>query len=192
MPTSANSLPTHLFKTGDAWETWLESHHDKSLGLWMKISKKGSSVTSVSYDEALDVALCFGWIDGQKKSYDDQYFLQKFTPRRKGSVWSKRNVEKVTSLIESGLMRPSGQAKIDAAQADGRWQQAYAGSSTIGVPEDFQTALDHNTAARTFFESLNKRQRYSFLWRIETAKRAETRQRRIQQFVELLSDQKTL
>lgn len=185
-------LPIRLFKNDAAWEKWLESNHAESEGLWLKISKKGASVPSVTYDQALDIALCFGWIDGQKKSHDEEHFLQKFTPRRKRSMWSQRNVGKVAVLIESGRMRPAGQAEIDAAQADGRWEQAYSSSSTMSVPDDFQAALARNKPALKVFETLNKTQRYSILWRIETAKRADTRQRRIQQAVEQLAEQKAI
>jgi uncharacterized protein YdeI (YjbR/CyaY-like superfamily) len=192
MPATPDSLSVKRFATEDAWEKWLEANHGKSTGLWLKISKKGASTSSVTYAEALDVALCFGWIDGQKKSYDEEHFLQKFTPRRKRSLWSKRNVEKVEALTKAGRMQPAGQAEVNAAQADGRWQQAYASSNTIEVPEDFQKALNKNAAAKAFFATVTKAQRYSFLWRIETAKKAETRERRIREYVELLANQKTL
>ena len=158
----------------------------------MKISKKGASVPSITYDEALDVALCYGWIDGQKKTLGEQHYIQKFTPRRKNSMWSKRNVDKVDALINAGRMKPSGQAEIIVAQADGRWQNAYSSSSTAQVPVAFQVALDGNDKARRFFDALNKTQRYSFLWRIMTTKRFETRKRKIAQFVDLLAEGKTL
>jgi uncharacterized protein YdeI (YjbR/CyaY-like superfamily) len=192
MSGEENALPIELFRSADAWAAWLEENHSTSTGVWLKIGKKSSGIITVTYDEALDVALCFGWIDGQRKALDEQHFLQKFTHRRKRSLWSKRNVEKVANLIGTGRMRPEGQAEIDAAQLDGRWQQAYAGPRTMEVPADFRTALESNPAALTFFETLNKSQRYSFLWRIETAKKAETRQRRIDQFVTLLAENKLL
>ncbi|CAM1509615.1 Fc.00g033540.m01.CDS01 [Cosmosporella sp. VM-42] len=186
------SAAAHLFEDAKAWETWLEGNHKSNNGIWLKLNKKGSRVATVTYDEALDVALCFGWIDGQKKRHDEQHFIQRFTPRRKSSLWSKRNGNKVAVLIESGRMKESGQAEIDAAKADGRWERAYAGSSSIQVPADFQAALDENKKAREFFESINRTQRFAFLQRIETAKKPETRQRRIEQFVELLADHKCL
>ena len=158
----------------------------------LKISKKGCAVASVTYDEAVDTALCFGWIDGQRKSHDESHFLQRFTPRRKTSIWSKRNVDKVAALVAAGRMRPAGQSEVDAAKADGRWEKAYAGSRTIEVPKDFEAALNRNKKAKNFFETLGKTKRFSFLWRIETAKRAETRKRRIDEFVSLLAQQKTL
>jgi uncharacterized protein YdeI (YjbR/CyaY-like superfamily) len=190
--SSVASIPIQLFESAGAWESWLEANQENTTGLWMKISKKGSGIASVSYLEAIDGALCFGWIDGQRKSHDESYFLQRFTPRRKKSIWSQRNVDKVAVLLEAGRIRPSGQAEIDAAKADGRWDRAYAPSSTIQVPQDFQKALNGNKEALKFFDAINKSQRYSFLWRIETARRPETRQRRIGQFVEMLGDHKTL
>ncbi|KAK0639522.1 bacteriocin-protection, YdeI or OmpD-associated-domain-containing protein [Cercophora newfieldiana] len=192
-PKPTASLPIHLFEDIQSWETWLETNHTtETTGVLLKISKKSCSVPSVTYDEAVDTALCFGWIDGQRKSHDENHFLQRFTPRRKASIWSKRNVDKVAVLVESGRMRPAGQTEVDAAKADGRWEKAYAGSRTIAVPEDFEVALSRNKKAKNFFETLGKTKRFSFLWRIETAKRAETRKKRIDEFVALLAQQKTL
>ncbi|KAL2156611.1 hypothetical protein VTH82DRAFT_1356 [Thermothelomyces myriococcoides] len=184
--------PIQLFEDVKAWETWLEANHTDPTGLWLKIAKKGSNITSVTYEEALDTALCFGWIDGQKKSLDTDHFIQRFTPRRKGSLWSQRNVEKAEALIAAGRMREPGLAEIEAAKADGRWEKAYASASTIQVPDDFRAALERNTKAKTFFESLGKTKRYSFLWRITTAKREETRKKRIDQFITLLARGETL
>ena len=174
------------FASQSKWANWLAKQHDKSAGVWLKLAKKDSGIPSVTYHEALEVALCYGWIDGQKKSFDEKYFLQKFTPRRPKSIWSKINVEKVERLIASGQMKPAGLKAIEAAKADGRWEQAYASQKNISVPEDFQSALDKNKKAQAFFETLNSANRYSFLFRIETAKKAETRAKRIQQFVEML------
>ncbi|KAK4112859.1 hypothetical protein N656DRAFT_798044 [Canariomyces notabilis] len=159
------ALPIQLFENANAWETWLESNCGQSTGLWLKISKKGSGIASVTYDEA-------------------------FTPRRKKSMWSMRNVDKVAKLIAAGRMRDAGQLEVDAAKADGRWEKAYSSSSVMQVPADFQAALNRNKKAKAFFERLNKTKRYSFLWRIETAKRDETRQKRIEQFVQLLIEGK--
>lgn len=189
---SASALPTHQFEDAKAWESWLEENHPTATGVLLKISKKGCDVPSVTYDEAVDVALCFGWIDGQRKGLDAIHFLQRFTPRRKASLWSKRNVDKIASLEAAGRMRAAGRAEVDAAKADGRWEKAYASSSTVVVPDDFQAALDRNSRAKKFFETLGRSKRYSFLWRIETAKREETRKKRIDEFVELLARQKTL
>ncbi|KAK1756350.1 bacteriocin-protection, YdeI or OmpD-associated-domain-containing protein [Echria macrotheca] len=187
------SLPVHLFEDATAWETWLEENHtSETTGVLLKISKKGCAVASVTYDEAVDTALCFGWIDGQRKALDETHFLQRFTPRRKTSIWSKRNIEKISALEAAGRMRPAGVAEVEAAKADGRWARAYASSSTIVVPDDFQAALDRNKRARDFFATLGKSKRYPFLWRIETAKREETRKKRIGEFVKLLAQQKTL
>ena len=174
------------FASQSKWADWIAKQHDKSAGVWLKLAKKDSGISSVTYTEALEVALCYGWIDGQKNSFDEKYFLQKFTPRRPKSIWSKINVEKVERLIASGQMKPAGLKAIEAAKADGRWEQAYASQKNISVPEDFQSALDRNKKAKSFFETLNSANRYSFLFRIETAKKAETRARRIQELVEML------
>lgn len=188
----APSQETHHFEDKDAWETWLQENYSSNDGVWLQLNKKGSTVPAVTYDEALDVALCFGWIDGQKKTYDTNHFIQRFTPRRKNSLWSQRNVTKVAALIAAGHMRPSGQAEIDAAKTDGRWGRAYAGSGTAEVPADFQAALNGNKKAREFWETLGRTQRYKFVWRIETTKRAETRKKKIGQFVELLQKHECL
>ncbi|KAI5456741.1 bacteriocin-protection, YdeI or OmpD-associated-domain-containing protein [Mariannaea sp. PMI_226] len=185
-------LENELFENATAWETWLEANHRSHNGLWLRLAKKNADISSVTYDEALDAALCYGWIDGQRKSYDDQCFMQRFTPRRKNSIWSKRNVTKVAVLIETGLMKPSGQAEVDAAKVDGRWERAYSSSSNAEVPPDFQAALDANRHASEFFKTITRSQRYSFIFRLETAKRPDTRQRRIEQFVKLLEAEKVL
>ncbi|KAK4225673.1 bacteriocin-protection, YdeI or OmpD-associated-domain-containing protein [Podospora fimiseda] len=189
---ASSTLPIHLFPDANAFESWLETNHGDRSGIWLKIGKKGSGIASVSYDEAIDTALCFGWIDGQRKGLDAQHFLQRFTPRRKNSIWSKRNVDKVGVLVASGRMREPGQIEVDMAKGDGRWEKAYSSSSTMKVPADFEAALDQNKKAKTFFESLNRTKRYPFLWKIETAKRAETRSEKIVQFVKLLAEGKTL
>ncbi|KAF7552051.1 hypothetical protein G7Z17_g4599 [Cylindrodendrum hubeiense] len=192
-PDTPQDATSQLFEDASAWESWLEQNHDSHTGgIWLQVGKKNSGLATVTYDEALDSALCFGWIDGQRKSFDDKRFIQRFTPRRKTSIWSKRNVSKVAALVESGRMRPPGQAEVDAAKADGRWERAYSGSSNAQVPPDFQAALDANKAAREFFESITRTQRYAFLFRLETAKRPDTRVRRIEQFVELLASEKCL
>ncbi|KAM7193079.1 Bacteriocin-protection, YdeI or OmpD-Associated domain containing protein [Naviculisporaceae sp. PSN 640] len=190
--TSPVALDTQLFQDDTAWETWLEANHTVSSGLWLKISKKASGIPSVTYAEALDTALCYGWIDGQKKTHDEQHFLQKFTPRRKNSTWSKRNVGKIAKLIEAGRMKPAGQREVDAAKADGRWERAYSSPSNIQVPADLEAALNRNKKAKTFFEALKKSKRYMILLRIEMVKRPETRKRKIDEFVAMLADNKTL
>ena len=179
-------LPILPFESKKKWADWLAKQHDKSPGVWVKLAKKDSGIRSVTRDEALDVALCYGWIDGQGKSFDDKYWLQKFTPRRPKSIWSKINTEKVEKLIASGEMKPAGLKAIEAAKQDGRWEAAYSSQKNITVPEDFQAALEKNKKAKAFFATLNSVNRYAILFRIHNAKRPETRLRRIQQFVEML------
>ena len=187
MPTARPDIAPTLFKTAKAFETWLKKHHAKSDGLWLQIAKKGADEPSVTYPQAVEIALCWGWIDGQKMGLDDQHFLQRFTPRRARSIWSKINVDKVAALIDAGRMQPAGQAQIDAAKADGRWQQAYDGARTSTVPDDLQAALDATPAAKEFFATINASNRYAVLWRVQTAVKPETRARRIAQLVELLA-----
>ena len=179
-------LPTLPFESKKKWADWLAKQHDKSTGVWLKLSKKATGILSVTYVEALDVALCYGWIDGQKGSFDEKYFLQKFTPRRPKSIWSKINTEKAEKLIASGEMKPSGLKAIEAAKLDGRWDAAYESQKNISIPEDFQAALEKNKKAKAFLATLNSANRYAFLFRIQTAKKAETRAKRISQFVEML------
>lgn len=196
MPTvksiiSLELAPT-LFKSAKAFEAWLKKNHATSDGLWLKIAKRGSNETSVTYPEAVEIALCWGWIDGQKKSLDDQHYLQRFTPRRARSVWSRINVNKVQALIDAGRMQAPGEAQVEAAKADGRWARAYDGARTSTVPEDLQAALEAEPAAKTFFASINASNRYAILWRIQTAARAETRARRIAQLVGMLARGETI
>ncbi len=179
-------LPIVPFANKKAWADWLAKQHNNSTGVWLKLAKKGADVPSVTYEEALDVALCYGWIDGQKKGFDDQYWLQKFTPRGPKSIWSKINTEKAERLIASGEMQPAGLKAIELAKQDGRWEAAYEGQKTVSVPEDLQAALDKNKKAKAFFATLNSVNRYAILFRIHNAKKPETRARRIQQFVEML------
>ncbi|MDQ2734975.1 MAG: YdeI/OmpD-associated family protein [Pseudomonadota bacterium] len=176
-----------LFKSAKAFEAWLKKHHATSDGLWLQIAKKGAEEPSVTYAEAVDLALCFGWIDGQKKGLDEKHFLQRFTPRRPKSVWSKVNIAKVATLIESGRMQPAGQAQVDAAKADGRWARAYDGARTSTVPDDLRGALDATPAAKKFFATINATNRYAVLWRVQTAVKPETRAKRIAQLVEMLA-----
>ena len=190
--TQSTTPPVLFFPDATAWETWLESHPTDTAGVWLQLSKKGAARESVTYDAALDSALCFGWIDGQTKTLDADSYLRRFTPRRRQSMWSQRNVGKVAALTASGRMRAAGLAEVTAAQADGRWGRAYASPSTMTVPEDFRAALDASAPAAQFFDALGKSQRYAFVWRLDTVKKAETRQRKIKQFVEMLLQQKTL
>lgn len=186
-----NDLPIHFFANVGEWQNWLNEHYGQTSGVWLKFAKKSAEEPSVTYDEALDVALCYGWIDGQVNRYDEQYYLQKFTPRRPKSVWSKRNVSKVAELMEAGKMQPAGLAQVEAAKQDGRWQLAYDSPGKMGVPDDFKTALEHDPKARAFFETLNRTNRYSFLWRIQTAKNPETRKTRIEKLIQMLREGKT-
>jgi uncharacterized protein YdeI (YjbR/CyaY-like superfamily) len=187
MPATPAAITPTLFKSARAFETWLKKHHASSDGLWLQIAKKGAEQPSVTYLEAVEIALCWGWIDGQKKGLDDQHFLQRFTPRRARSIWSKINVDKVATLIEAGRMQLAGQAQIDAAKADGRWAQAYDGARTATVPEDLQAALDANPRAKAFFATINATNRYAVTWRVQTAVKPETRARRIAQLVDMLA-----
>jgi uncharacterized protein YdeI (YjbR/CyaY-like superfamily) len=184
--------PVLSFATQKAWRSWLDSHHADSNGVWLQIAKKGAPTSSVTSPEALEVALCYGWIDGQAKSVDAVSYLQKYTPRRAKSIWSLINRNKVLVLIERGLMRPAGLAAIEQAKQDGRWDAAYAGSRTIDVPDDLRAALARNAKAAAFFKTLNSQNRYAILFRLHTAKKAETRAKRLDQFVRMLEQHETL
>jgi len=178
-------LPIKLFKTEAAWETWLAAHGD-APGVWLKIAKKDTGATSVSYSQALDVALCHGWIDGLKRSCDAQYFLQRFTPRKAKSLWSKLNIARVEKLLDAGRMQPAGLREVEAAKADGRWDAAYQSASVMDVPPEFAAALAKNAKARKAFEALDRTNRYAFCWRVHTAKKAETKAARVEKFVAML------
>ena len=186
-----DDLPILAFPDAATFERWIESRSD-ARGLWLRIAKAGRGIASVTYDEALDVALCHGWIDGQKRAFDADWFLQRFTPRRPRSLWSRRNVEKTAALIAAGRMRPAGQREIDAAKADGRWERAYAGPSAGEVPEELAALLAKNAKARRAFEALSSANRYAFCWRVQTAKRPETRAARAKRFVEMMLRGETL
>lgn len=179
-------LPIELFRDAAAWEKWLVAHAT-APGLWLKIAKKDAGMVSVTYAGALDVALCHGWIDGLKRACDEQYFLQRFTPRRPKSLWSKINVGKVERLIAEGRMQAGGLREVEAARADGRWQAAYHAASGMEVPPELAAALAGNARARRFFEQLDGTNRYAFCWRVHTAKKPETRIARAEKFVEMLA-----
>ncbi|KAF1719160.1 YdeI/OmpD-associated family protein [Pseudoxanthomonas wuyuanensis] len=179
-------LPVKHFKSAAAWEKWLVAHAD-ARGVWLQIAKKGADMASLTYAEALDVALCHGWIDGQKQAFDAQCFLQRFTPRRPRSVWSKINVGKVETLIAAGRMQPAGMREVEAAKADGRWLAAYDSARTMEVPAELAAALAKNSKAKAFFESLNKTNYYAVCWRVQTAKKPETRAARVHKLVEMLA-----
>jgi uncharacterized protein YdeI (YjbR/CyaY-like superfamily) len=175
------------------WRAWLAAHHDAGPeGVWLKIAKKGSGVASVDYPQALEVALCYGWIDGQKKGLDETHWLQRFTPRRSRSIWSKVNRAKAEALVEAGEMQPAGLAEMERAKADGRWDAAYDGQRTSAVPDDLAAALAGNAVAGEFFATLDSTNRYAILHRLQTAKKPETRARRLEQFVEMLGERRTL
>jgi uncharacterized protein YdeI (YjbR/CyaY-like superfamily) len=182
----ADDLPILLFATPAELEAWLERSHAESEGIWLKIAKKGAPEPSVTYAEALELALCFGWIDSQKRGFDETHFLQRFTPRRPRGKWSKINREKAEALIASGAVRPAGMAEIEAAKADGRWEAAYEGQRTAAVPDDLQRELDANPAAAAFFADLDSANRYAVIYRLNDAKKPETRERRLRKFVAML------
>lgn len=175
------------FSSPSEWELWLEQNHAVSTGIWLQIFKKDSGIASVNYAQALDVALCYGWIDGQLKSIDDLSYMQRFTPRRPKSIWSKRNIEHIARLIKEGRMKPAGLKEAEAAKADGRWEVAYDGQASMSLPADFLEQLSKNKKALAFYESLNKASKYAVAWRIQTAKRAETRKKRMKEILEMLS-----
>jgi uncharacterized protein YdeI (YjbR/CyaY-like superfamily) len=176
----------HQFADAAAFRDWLAGVGFGHPGIWMKIAKRGAPVRTASYHEALDVALAFGWIDGQKRSFDEHFFLQAFTPRRARSMWSRRNVDTVTAMIDAGTMEPAGLAEVERAQADGRWDRAYEGSSASEPPAEFLAALEANPGAKAFYATLNSVNRYAIYFRLHNVKREETRTRNIAKFVEML------
>jgi uncharacterized protein YdeI (YjbR/CyaY-like superfamily) len=184
--------PVLFFASPADLEVWMGVHGEESDGIWLKFAKKDSGIESVVYAEAVEIALSYGWIDGQAKRLDDHHYLQRFTPRRPRSKWSKINREKAERLIAEGRMRPAGLREVELAKEDGRWDDAYDSPSTATVPDDFQAALDAEPAAAEFFASLGSTKRYSFLYRITDAKRPETRAKRIAEYVELLARGETL
>lgn len=187
-----DELPVFPFASADAFERWLEAEHDRAPGVWVKMAKKTSGIPSVTWAEAVPIALCFGWIDGQRRGLDDIWFLQRFTPRRPRSAWSKINTAHVERLLAAERMRPAGLAQVEAARADGRWDRAYANQADARPHPDFQAALDANPRASAFFATLRGTTRYAFIYRVGDAKRPETRARRIARFVELLARGETL
>ena len=187
-----DDLPVLAFPSRAEWEAWLDGNHDTSDGLWIKIAKKASGIATVTHAEALEAALCYGWIDGQRDRFDDTWFLQRFTPRRARSRWSQVNRAKAVELIERGLMQPAGLREVERAKADGRWDAAYEPVRSATVPEDLQRELERNRAAREFFETLNSQNRYAILYRLADAKRPATRARRLEQFVAMLNEGRTI
>ncbi len=184
--SKSDDAPIRLFKTQSAWAVWLEKNHRKSPGLWLRLAKKGADLRSVTYGEALESALCYGWIDGQKRGESENAWLQRFLPRSAKSIWSKINRDKAGALIASGQMKVAGLEAVEAAKKDGRWDAAYDSPKGATVPEDFQAALKASPRALEFFQVLDGANRYAVLFRIQTVKKAETRARKIQEFVETL------
>ena len=178
--------PIVPFVNPAAFRRWLKTNHATHGGIWMQLAKKDSGIASITYAEALDEALCYGWIDGQKKSFDAEYWLQKFTKRGPFSVWSQINIDHIGRLTSEGRMQPAGQAAVEAAKADGRWAQAYSSASTHEMPEDFLVAVGKHRKAASFFAMLNKANRYAIYFRLTTAKKPETRARRFEQLLEML------
>lgn len=183
---SSAELPILPFESQQKFADWLSKNHDRSDGLWLKLAKKGTDVPSITYKEAVETALCYGWIDSQKKGFDQSFWLQRFTPRKPRSIWSRDNREKAEGLIASGQMHPAGLAAIEQARQNGRWQAAYDSQGTITVPDDLQAELDANPKAKAFFDTLDSANRYAILFRLQTARKVETRARRLRQFVEML------
>jgi uncharacterized protein YdeI (YjbR/CyaY-like superfamily) len=190
--TSKSELPIVEFRSGLEWARWLDQNHADARGVWLKFAKKNSGATTVSYDEAVEEALCHGWIDGQVARHDERYYLQRFTPRRPRSRWSQINRGRAERLIAQKRMKPAGLSQVEAARSDGRWDAAYEPASSATVPEDLQRALDENPAAKAFFETLGGSNRYAILYRVHDAKRPETRARRIAEFVSMLAEHRTL
>lgn len=185
--TKTDTLPTLEFKTAKTFESWLEKNHDHSNGLWIKLFKKDSGQKTISYAEALDAALCYGWIDGQKKAYDEEAWLQKICPRRAKSIWSKINIGHVGRLTDEGRMKPAGLKAVERAKADGTWEKAYDSPSEMTIPEDFLKELSKNKKAEAFFKGLNKTNLFSIGFRLQTAKKQETREKRMKEIIEMLA-----
>ena len=180
------ALPQVTFATQPAWRDWLDRHSATSQGIWLQFAKQASGIPSVSHAEALEAALCHGWIDGQTKRLDKDHWLQKFTPRKPHSIWSRINREKALDLIDRGLMQPAGHAAIACARANGRWEAAYEAQSKATIPPDLQAALDDSPKAATFFKTLSSQNRYAILFRLQTAKKPQTRAARLTKFVSML------
>ncbi|MFD4366189.1 YdeI family protein [Rhodococcus sp. NPDC058521] len=187
---ASEPLPVALFADGTEFRAWMEVNHSSSAGLDLKMAKKSSSHSSIDYAQALEVALCFGWIDSRAKRIDDDWYVQRFGPRTAKSPWSKRNCDAVTALAERGMLEPSGIAEVERAKVDGRWERAYDGPRTATLPDDFLEALARNPAAAAFFETLNSQNRYAVFYRLQEAKRPETRARRIEKFVQQLAEKR--
>jgi len=180
-------LEVITFKSPKEFEQWLSDQYQNANGLWVRFFKKESAEKSITYDEALDEALCYGWIDGLIHKYDDQSYIRKFTPRRPKSIWSKRNIEHIDRLTKAARMKPSGLAEVEKAKADGRWTQAYDSPEKMTLPDDFMNELLKDKKAKAFFDILNKANQYAIAWRLQTAKKPETREKRMKAILEMLS-----
>jgi uncharacterized protein YdeI (YjbR/CyaY-like superfamily) len=189
---SKQDLPVVSFASQQDWEQWLQAEHGTAKGLWLKLAKKGSSVDSVSYEEAIQSALCYGWIDGQKGAYDERFWLQRFTPRGPRSRWSKINREKASKLLAEGRMQTAGLEQVEQAKEDGRWEAAYEGQRTATVPEDLRSELEKDPEAKAFFATLDSANRYAILYRLKDAKKPETRARRLAKYVAMLGGHEKL
>jgi uncharacterized protein YdeI (YjbR/CyaY-like superfamily) len=187
IPPTSPDLPVIAFESAHSFEYWLFEHHQESKGIWLKFYKKGSGIPTIGYTEAVDVALCYGWIDSQMKSLDEIAYLQRFGPRRAKSVWSKMNIARVERLAEQGRLKKAGLASIERARADGSWYAAYDAQSNMVIPEEFLEALSKNKEAHTFFQTLNRSNVFSIVFRLQTAKKPETKQKRIQQIIVALA-----
>jgi uncharacterized protein YdeI (YjbR/CyaY-like superfamily) len=185
MATSKDELPVKVFKTAQLFENWI-AKNVKAKGIWLRVYKKDSGIPSITITEALDVALCYGWIDGQRNKYDEESYIQKYTPRRVRSLWSKRNIEHVERLIKAGRMQAGGLKEIEAAKADGRWERAYDAQANSKAPEDFLQLLKKNKAAWKFYQTLNKTNLFAISWRLQTAKKPETREKRMHTIIAML------
>jgi uncharacterized protein YdeI (YjbR/CyaY-like superfamily) len=183
-----DNIPVLSFSTQQEWHNWLAENYADEKGLWLRFYKKDSEIESINHAEALDEALCYGWIDGQAKKHDEKSWLQKFTPRRKRSIWSKKNIEHIKRLNKAGRMQPSGIKEVEKAKVDGRWEKAYDSSSKMNPPDDFLKKLSKNKKAEKFFNSLNKANKYAINWRLQTAKNPETREKRMMKILEMLKN----
>jgi len=189
---SAEPAPIRAFKDAKEWDSWLTKNQAEIDGIWMRIAKKSSGVKSVTYPEAVEVALCHGWIDGQKRPESETTWLQRFVPRRPRSMWSMINREKALALIAAGKMKPAGLAEIERAKMNGRWDVAYASPSSATMPQDLEKELERHPKAKAFFKTLNRANSYAIMWRVQTAKRPETRERRIRTYIEMLEKGETI
>ncbi|HEX5168225.1 MAG TPA: YdeI/OmpD-associated family protein [Cyclobacteriaceae bacterium] len=185
--TNPSEPEIRSFKTAREFERWLNKNHSTHKGIWLRFFKKDSGVKAITYEEAINEALCYGWIDGQANKYDEQSWLQKFTRRRPKSVWAQRNKDRIRRLLKEGKMKPAGLQEVDQAKADGRWEKAYAPPSKMKIPDDFLKALAKNRKAKAFFDTLNKTNTFAIGWRLQTAKKEETRQKRMKNIIDMLA-----